>query len=534
LDETKIIVTHRGALKAKYGAGLSKVLKAVDRLVAADAKRGIVSRLVALDSARDMRDFGAAPMGNPQDREGAKRAVDAIDATLKAHYYLILGAWDVVPMQNLDNPAGSLYMWPFGDPDEQVPTDLPYACDTGFTSQTDLFQGPTRVVGRLPDIPGARNPAYLVKLLKWAAGAKSLPRKAYERGLGLTAAVCERSSAKTMKSVFGQNVRLLVAPPQDDRWSRAKLRPRAHFINCHGDPKVPAFRGELDAETEERVLARDPKTPAEVIKPIAITSASLKGNVTPGTVVASECCYALELYDPGRAAPADRGQYSMALTYLESGASGFFGSTTLAYGMQDKNRWADIMCRHFLKHVLSGASLGRAALMARHDYIGRSGLQEPVQLKTLAQYCLLGDPSIHPVARPRRRADVRPKVDQQRIDRERRRRNREILRQTGAGIAAVSRRLRLEASIPDDLLNAMVEAARTVGLDGKLARLVTLEADSLAVAAGERDPRARVNALQVLGLVGKIKPGEFGDRYVAIMIDAVDGKPGKPVIGYGR
>jgi hypothetical protein len=47
--------------------------------------------------------------------------------------------------------------------------------------------------------------------------------------------------------------------------------------------------------------------------------------------------------------------------------------------------------------VLEGASLGRAALMARQRFIQETSELDPVDLKTLAQFNLLGDPSVHPV-----------------------------------------------------------------------------------------------------------------------------------------
>ena len=58
------------------------------------------------------------------------------------------------------------------------------------------------------------------------------------------------------------------------------------------------------------------------------------------------------------------------------------------------------MCQSFLKQVLAGASLGRAALQARLDYIQAHAVLDPVDLKTLAQYSLLADPSIHCVQVP--------------------------------------------------------------------------------------------------------------------------------------
>ena len=59
----------------------------------------------------------------------------------------------------------------------------------------------------------------------------------------------------------------------------------------------------------------------------------------------------------------------MCNTYLANKAYGYFGSSTIAYGPSTTNDQADLMCQSFLKQVLAGASLGRAALQARLDYI---------------------------------------------------------------------------------------------------------------------------------------------------------------------
>ena len=50
-----------------------------------------------------------------------------------------------------------------------------------------------------------------------------------------------------------------------------------------------------------------------------------------------------------------------------------------------------------MKYVREGASLGRAALQARQDFASSSATLDPVDLKTIAQFNLLGDPSITPV-----------------------------------------------------------------------------------------------------------------------------------------
>ena len=84
-------------------------------------------------------------------------------------------------------------------------------------------------------------------------------------------------------------------------------------------------------------------------------------------------------------------------SYLEQGAYGYFGSTTIAYGESRTMSAADLLVQYFLLEVFAGASLGRAALRARQRYVREIVDLDPTDLKTLAQFTLLGDPSVHPV-----------------------------------------------------------------------------------------------------------------------------------------
>ena len=97
----------------------------------------------------------------------AKVAVDTVFKDSRPHYLMILGGVDVVPQQQLMNPKHS--------PDDMsatVPSDLPYACDNPeYSREIARFTGPTRVIGRLPDVTRYSNPAHLEKLLRTAAAA---------------------------------------------------------------------------------------------------------------------------------------------------------------------------------------------------------------------------------------------------------------------------------------------------------------------------------------------------------------------------
>jgi hypothetical protein len=86
----------------------------------------------------------------------------------------------------------------------------------------------------------------------------------------------------------------------------------------------------------------------------------------------------------------------IANTYLESGAYGFFGSTTNAYGPAADNANADLICQYFFQSILAGASLGRAALEARQHFASSSPELDPADLETIGQLYVLGDPSVQP------------------------------------------------------------------------------------------------------------------------------------------
>jgi len=149
-----------------------------------------------------------------------------------------------------------------------------------------------------------------------------------------------------------------------------------HFINCHGAEVDPLFYGQKGNDY-----------------PVAHDAGRLKGKVAEGTVVAAECCYGAELYDAGT------GQAGMANSYLAEGAYAVFGASTIAYGPAAGNGAADLICQYFLQRVLAGASLGRAALEARQRFVRETTVLDPVDLKTLAQFSLMGDPSLAPVKR---------------------------------------------------------------------------------------------------------------------------------------
>jgi len=374
--DSKIIVSNRSVLVKKYGTkGFAKIAKALTLLKAADSKRGIKSQIIYLDNKTAMKKVSGVAVFDAASPKENKAAIDAIYKKLRPEYVLILGAADVIPHQNLDN----LVFEPGADDDRFAWSDLPYACSAAYSRDPRRFIGPTRVVGRVPDLAGATEPSYLINLLKTSASYQSRAPQEYESYFGLSTFAWKKSTQLSLNNIFGNNTKLRISPTTGPRHPAAQLGTLMHFINCHGGQASPEFQGQKAKSF-----------------PLSLTTNALAGKIKEGTVAAVECCYGAELYEAltlGIDLP-------ICQSYLEQGAYGYLGSTTIAYGPADSNGSADLICQNFLLNVLGGASLGRAALMARQQYVADVGQMDPIDLKTLAQFYLLGDPSIHPVLKP--------------------------------------------------------------------------------------------------------------------------------------
>ena len=229
---------------------LQKIKQAVTALIAADAKRGIKSRLVYLDDAVAMKSFKGKAVTNPVDPRQNKEAIDAIFKTGDPDYLMILGSIDVVPHQDMANPVFA----PPDDPDKFAYGDLPYACDTPYSRDIATFKGPTRVVGRLPDLTNRTkdiaSPSHLISLLRFAETFKSRPAADYAKYFGMSTFSWRKSSELSLTNIFGNHAALTIAPPGKPTHPKPRLAPLAHFINCHGAEAIPGIlrrEGQLSA-----------------------------------------------------------------------------------------------------------------------------------------------------------------------------------------------------------------------------------------------------------------------------------------------
>ena len=385
----KLIVTNLDKLTQKYqAAGAAKVKTAIDKLIAADAGRGIVAKLIDLSDAATMSAHGGTAVSAAQAGD-AKRNKQAIDAVFTHYdprpaYLMLVGSIDVIPHVPLDNPMGN-------DGDADVPSDLPYACSQPYSTDPQHFIAPTRVVGRLPNVTGDTDPQYLIGLLSTAATYTKRPTTDYNDFLAISAQVWQKSSELSINAIFGTQAGLKVSPTDGYKWTAAEARRLSHFVNCHGAPADPMFYGQKGKSNF----------------PVAHSAAWMSGKLAPASVMSAECCYGAELYDPVATAV---GQMGICNTYLGNQGYAYFGSSTIAYGPPAANDLADLLCQTFLLQILAGASAGRACLQARLDYVmGKGGTLTPTDLKTIVQFSLMGDPSLTPVA-PQPHSLVVPKA----------------------------------------------------------------------------------------------------------------------------
>jgi hypothetical protein len=366
---TKIVVTNQSALRRKYGAGHRRVLALLRELRRVDRQRGIETHLVRIDVAKDMRRYQTPSVRKSKDDRAVKEAVDAVCRVLSPCYVLIVGGPDIVPQQSLKRGLDT-------SDDAVVPSDLPYACEQGYSDDARAFIDPSRLVGRVAGITGLRDPQALLSSLRTACGWRPRASRDYSRALAVSVKIWANSTRLSLRNVFGHADDLQLVPPKTFRWSKRLISRRAHYLNCHGIFQEDEFEGQEGDSY-----------------PLAHTSRYVAPRIRPGTVAAVEACYGALLYDPQRAGSNE----PMVNAYLRHGAYAYFGSSTSTFGPSTGNACADLICQSFLRHLRLGVSAGRAALEARIDYLKSHPTLAPVDHLTLAQFGLFGDPSVHPV-----------------------------------------------------------------------------------------------------------------------------------------
>ena len=509
----KVVISNFAALKDKYGSrGLRAIRAAVARLIAADKGRGLNTVLVDVDSKAKMKSLSAARVIDHRNCRQNKEAIDGVYKALMPDYIMILGSRDVIPHQDMKNP---LFTKRNGDdPDQFAWGDLPYACDAPYSKSPNDFTGPTRVVGRLPDITGGSDHGYLVGLLKTASEYKRVEHDALKEHFAISAQVWQVSTKRTLRAIFRTDRTLQNVPPQNERWKADLIKRRIHLFNCHGAHNSSRFYGQPMNKRRQPAF------------PTSLDATFMDGKIGEGTIVAAECCYGGQLYALSSVQP----RLGMTNVYLKNRSYAFFGSTTIAYGPARNNGQADLICRFFIQSILDGASLGRAVLEARQKFARHAGTMDPTDFKTLAQFNLYGDPSITPLREDSvRAAAVQPAFA---VDREERHERRRMLALEGSALQDSVPRIRKSSSRPSAaVMRALHEYAKRPGLKKMevLSFSVQWPAGTRAMsllAARKRTPDAAYHVALTAQTHRVQDADEPAIRVISgVMVKEVDGKP---------
>ncbi len=383
----KLIITSKTALQKKYSADYSNVVALLKKMVDADKSKGLSSKYIFVDDTGMMKTCKAKAVTKPTNEIQHKNAVDDLVHFFTPDYILLFGAQDIIPFQSLvnDNYIATMSNRDSEDDDDEkmIDSDLPYACEAPYNKNKRVqnYINPSRVVGRLPDIPGKADLAYFSKVVDTSVNWK--PLSVFPKNLfALSTGTWNKITDKIILEALGYKHTSFVSPPRKEgQWKKADLSPLVHLINCHG--------GEIDA----RFWGQDAKT--DEIEPASINSLDVNKKLKVGTVVVAECCFGGQLYEPK---PKLDLPMSICNSYLLNGAIGYVGSSCSAFGAVNGEKFlynADLIAKYFLRHLLNGASLGRAFLETRQEYFSKFNQPDPVDYKTLAQFNLAGDPSLH-------------------------------------------------------------------------------------------------------------------------------------------
>ncbi|WP_026369777.1 hypothetical protein [Kallotenue papyrolyticum] len=398
---TTLLVAHRGALAASYGAATAEaILNAMAAYGDALARRGVHARHVILDDHDALAAYGAVPPVGERTPIACKTTIDRVCAALAASgetvdAIVLIGGDEHIPFHRLPNPSQ--------DADADVPSDNPYGCGDG----SDL--APAIIVARFPD-GGADGGRLLLEQLERAADyhqtwhltgpqgtvlmlplmrrlARAMQAGAPVTGWGLSAEAWSVPS-QTVYGELGAKHPLLLCPPLElqalpELWPSDDCR--VLYFNVHGIQGGPNWYGQPREGDPDASL------------PVALTPEGI-GRLSPAAICVSEACFGADIV--GRSA-----RDAIALRLLEQGALAFIGSTVTAYGaVALPLGGADLLVQQVFQNLRRGYPLGRALALARdwmaREMVQRQGYLDPDDAKTLLSFVLLGDPWATPYTRP--------------------------------------------------------------------------------------------------------------------------------------
>jgi Tetratricopeptide repeat len=391
-QHVQILLTNKSALLRRYGAaGCAAIDRRLKILAEALCRRGIQVYCCYSDDASSLQigeHIALAPVA--QEAAAIRELVRAIADGLSQQQrqlgtLLLIGGDDIIPFHRLPNPLA--------DADQAVLSDNPYGTDDAG------YLLPQRTVARLPDGAGT-DPSLLLTLLDQmiehhrrgehsSAGRRAAallglrlgPRARVSMADGYSADVW-RDTSRAVLDAISPDAPLGYCPPLDaDSFVvESSSAGAVLYLNLHGASGLPNWYGQPDEAHRGQ---------AERL-PIALRPDSFERSPIIGGLLISEACYGLDL--AGRTA-----QNSIPLRALAEGALACVGATVNAYGSTSAPLLgADLLCQRLLGQLQHGAPVGTGLREARLEFAQamyrRQGYLDDVDIKTLTEFVLLGDP----------------------------------------------------------------------------------------------------------------------------------------------
>lgn len=389
---TQVVLSSRAALQRRFGAdGFSAVDQRLQQYAMALQRRGVMAHICYCDDEASLRlDEGIAAAPASAEAGALRDLLRTLSGALAERgrtlgAALLVGGDEIVPFHRLPNPLP--------DDDIVVLSDNPYATDD------PAYVAPQRMVARLPD-GNTNDPSLLFtqldRLTAYHYGSRpqsSRSRRVFSRrrthdapeldiwSAGYCAEIWKDASRAVLDALTA-DAPLTSSPPHlaENLDLRALHDRRLLYFNLHGAAGLPNFYGQPDAVWPG----------AATRLPVALRPDQIDADIADGALILSEACYGAEL--AGRTVDT-----SIPLRALAHGALAFVGATVNAYGtMTDPLIGADLLFQHMLKHLARGEPVGRALHQARLEFAQemyrRQGFLDDVDIKTLIEFVLFGDP----------------------------------------------------------------------------------------------------------------------------------------------
>ncbi|HEU5097971.1 MAG TPA: tetratricopeptide repeat protein [Roseiflexaceae bacterium] len=456
-QQRQLLLGSKRTLQQRYGeAGFGAIDRRLRILADALSRRGIATECCYFDDPASLQiddQLALAPVAREAGpiRDLIRTLADVFEQRRQQlGTTLLIGGDDSIPFHRLPNPLH--------DDDPLICSDTPYGSDDAG------YLLPHRVVARLPDGAGA-DPDLLLTLLDQMIdyhsgggayqkrsglrlgllGGRRAPTPASECGLkaGYSAEIWQ-AAARAVLDALDPSAPLTTSPPldADGLAEHPWIDERVLYVNLHGATGLPNWYGQPEADWPG----------AATRLPIALRPDQLGARRAVGGLLISEACYGAEILDRGP-------ESSIPLRALAEGMLACVGATASSYAsLAAPLLGADLLCQRLLARLATGASVGEALHQARLEFAQtmyrRQGYLDDVDVKTLMEFILLGDPwaaidpraptraswSISKVAGIERIPKPRPKfvIEETRVPRELLKRVRHALRQVLPGATTVA------------------------------------------------------------------------------------------------